>query len=171
MTTTGVKTRLLDGTQVLIKRYNVRSIGKAIKRWLKPSRAAKAWYAGVRFNELGILTPRPLAFYEKRFACLKTESYLVTQYVAGKEVGQCFADFSISQQQTVVQQLRRFLQTLRFMRTTHGDMKSSNFMWTERGVYCLDLDACRMWGHPKHHGYAWRKDVKRFEKNAYEKYM
>lgn len=170
-TTTVVKTRLADGSWVLVKRYNVRSIGKALKRWFKPSRASKAWLAGVRFNELGILTPRPLAFYEKRRGCLKTESYLITDYLEGEELGRSFADFPLSKQQTVVQHLQLFMQTLRHLRTSHGDMKSSNFMWTAQGLYCLDLDGCRLWGNPKVHRRATMKDVKRFLKNDYQKYQ
>lgn len=170
-TTTVFKTRLADGSTVLVKRYNVRSLGKAFKRWFKPSRASKAWYAGVRFNELGILTPRPLAFYEKRFGWLKTESYLITEYLDGEELGRCFKAFPLAKQQGIVQQLHNFLRALWLLRTSHGDMKASNFMWTEHGVYCLDLDGCRMWSHSQHHQHAWQKDVKRLAKNAYQKYQ
>lgn len=153
-------------TSLLIKRYNVRSLGKAMKRWFKPSRAYKAFLAAVRLVELGIATPQPLAYYEKRWGCFKHESYLLTEYVIGDDIGHSFATYSPTQQKAVLTYFQRFLRTLALLRTSHGDMKATNFLWAQHVLYALDLDACRHWSSRSGHRRALFKDRARFAKNV-----
>lgn len=164
-TTTVAKILLNNHSPLLIKRYNVRGWVKFFKRLLRPSRAKKAFWAGLRLHELGLPTPKPLAYCEKKWGLFKTESYLVMEYVPGQDVLQTFDTLPLRERQAIGQALQGFLHMLALLRTSHGDMKASNFVWLQHQLYSLDLDACRMWANPSQHRQALQKDEQRLKKN------
>ena len=164
-TTTVAKVVLSDDTVVMIKRYNVRSFAKGIKRLCRTSRARKSWDAGIRLRELGFLTPEPLALFEQRFGCFRGESYLICAFVAGEDLGHHFAHYPAFLQVVIYQQLLRILSLMKLLRMSHGDMKATNFLWHPAGIYLLDLDASRSWSNPAAHLCALTKDARRLAKN------
>lgn len=166
-TTTVVKTELADGSALLIKRYNVHSMTKLFKRLCRRSRAEKAWLAGIRLTELGFLTPQPLALFEKRIGFFRTESYLLTTFIDGEDIGSHIAHYPAFLQAVIVRQLTAWLTVMKLLRMSHGDMKATNFLWHPLGIYILDLDACRTWSNASRHRKALLKDAKRLAKNNF----
>lgn len=54
-------------------------------------RAWHSWREGNRLAFLGIATPTPLAVLEKRFFWLRSQNYLVTEYLPGPDIIERFA--------------------------------------------------------------------------------
>jgi serine/threonine protein kinase len=99
---------------------------------------------------LNIATPRPLAYIEQRRGLLVWQSYLVTEYVKGRELRNFLRDNKTSEEERSIamQEVKNLLNKLGKYRITHGDLKHSNILITESGPVLTDLDAMRVhrWG-------------------------
>jgi tRNA A-37 threonylcarbamoyl transferase component Bud32 len=139
----------LGGQQVVIKRYNMKSVWHFLKRCWRPSRAANAWRQGNLMNLLGIPTPAVLGFVEHRFGPFRKRAYLISEYVDhASELSQVYADEAPKEHE--LKQIRRIFNLMREYRLSHGDMKASNLLLTESGqVELIDLDAMQ------EHRYDW----------------
>jgi len=156
-----------EGHPLVIKRYNLKNSCHTIRRALRPTRAIVSWRNGNRLRFMGIMTPRPVAFLEKRWGPLRGRAYFITTYVAGESI------------QSVIQQnaddpdalkawvnlLLSPLEKLRQLRISHGDLKASNFLVANQQLHILDLDG--MQKHRSINGFrrAFRRDIKRLQEN------
>lgn len=155
----------LGGRQVVIKRYNMKSVWHLLKRCWRPSRAANAWRQGNLMNLLGIPTPEVLGFVEHRFGPFRQRAYLVSEYVEhASELSQVYTNEVPKEPE--LKQIRRIFSLMREYRLSHGDMKASNLLLTQSGqVELIDLDAMQ------EHRYDWTfqrafvRDQQRFMKN------
>ncbi len=151
--------------QVVIKRYNIKSIWHLLKRCWRPSRAANSWRQGNLMALLGIETPQVLGFVEQRFGPFRAKAYLVTEYLDNaSELSQVYKD-KVPVDSTL-KQVERIFALMRQYRISHGDMKASNLLLTETGqVALIDLDAmqehCYKWMFER----AFGCDQHRFLKN------
>lgn len=74
---------------IVVKRYNHKGFIHSLRHTIKKSRARRNWLHAHRLRELNITTPRPLAYIEQRKGLLVWKSYLVTEYIKGRN----FSDF------------------------------------------------------------------------------
>lgn len=146
-----------NGQDVVVKRYNHRGLIHSLRHTIKKSRARRNWLHAHRLRVLNIATPRPLAYIEQHRCMLVWKSYLVTEYVEGRELKLFLRDDEIGDEKraTVTQQVTDLLGKLGQYHITHGDLKHSNVLITESGPVLTDLDAMRV------HKWGWLFKVKR----------
>lgn len=132
----------VNDQQLVVKRYNWKGIGHALRRAFQISRASRCWKAAHLLLWCGIATPKPVAIVEERWGWLRGRAYWVTEYVAGEPLMTVW-DKRKEQQEYLLQQLQAILQTLDVWRIYHGDMKASNILLASDRFYLLDLDALR----------------------------
>ncbi len=132
-----------NGKDIVIKRYNNKGFFHSLRHTIKRSRARRCWLNAHRLTFLNIPTPQSLAYIEKRSGLLIVQSYIVTEYVAGKDIYNFLEDIKSSKQQydATIQQIRDILQALKQNNICHGDMKYLNIMATQNGPTLIDLDA------------------------------
>jgi len=106
---------------------------------------------------LNIATLRPLAYIEQRRGLLVWQSYLVTEYVKGRELKDFLRDDKTSEKKRsiVSQQVAELLDSLSKHKITHGDLKHSNILITEGGPVLIDLDGMKI------HKWKWVFKLKR----------
>ena len=130
------------GGTFVVKRYNIKSLGHAVSRLFRPSRAHRAWQNAHRLRFLGVSDALPRALVERRVGALRREAYLVMGKVEGRDLlslvgsaGECSDE--------VVGAVRRIFADLEHLGLVHRDTKASNFIVGPRGVTLIDLDAMR----------------------------
>ena len=140
-----------NGNDVVVKRYNHKGLIHSLRHTIKRSRARRSWLHAHRLEVLGVATPRPLAYIEERKNAIVWKSYLVTEYVEGRELKLFLRDeeIGVEARAAVNQQVTDMLRTLGRYHITHGDLKHSNVLITESGCALTDLDAMRV------HKWAW----------------
>jgi hypothetical protein len=115
----------------------------------------------------GIETAQPIAFMEKRIGPIRLVSYLVTQFIDGKNA----RDFFLSDREPadrrlkVAEKITDLIYRLGTLRIKHGDMKATNLAITDEQVYLLDLDALRQYKGNFSFNHLHRRDILRFLRN------
>jgi tRNA A-37 threonylcarbamoyl transferase component Bud32 len=152
---------------LVVKRYNLKSVWHALKRCVRPSRASISWRNAHRLMSLGIKTPKPIAFVERRFGPLRTEAFFITEYVDGINAYELFhAEVAKEISRTdLIKQFGRLFQMLADASISHGDAKATNFIITKDALSLVDLDAVREHRFRKRFMRAFRRDLNRFMQN------
>lgn len=158
----------LQGRSLVVKRYNVKSLGHWLKRFWRPSRAWHSWIAGNRLQLLGIATPQPLAVLERRWCWLRGRAYLITEYCGGQDIiarFQAFHDGSPPESDLLA--LDRLFAALLRERISHGDFKGHNLFWDDRQACwsLIDLDAMQQHCSARSFTRAYARDRARFLRN------
>jgi tRNA A-37 threonylcarbamoyl transferase component Bud32 len=154
--------------ELVVKRYNVKSVGHWLKRFWRPSRAWHSWVEGNRLQLLGIATPQPLAVVERRWCWLRGRAYLITEYCSGQDIIARFQAYhDNSPPESDLQALDRLFATLLRERISHGDFKGHNLFWDEYlGRWSLiDLDAMQQHRSARSFAKAYARDRARFLRN------
>ncbi len=154
--------------EYVLKRFNLRGPIHTCLHFGLKTRAHNCWQSGRQLIDLGIRTPRPLAFLEHRIGPLKTKSYVITDYVDGAPL-QDFLSARCDSPATALTLAIEFAEIWHQFtdhQITHGDMKATNFLVTrDRRIFVIDLDAMQhrraKSRFQKHH----QKDWDRFMKN------
>ncbi|MGN8261318.1 lipopolysaccharide kinase InaA family protein [Pseudomonas sp. SMSB3] len=133
----------VQGRSLILKRYNIKNTAHWFKRFWRPSRAWHSWIEGQRLMFLDIATPRPLAVLEQRVLGLRSRAYLVTEYLDGPDLSECFAPYvdSGDAPQEQLDALVQVMQQLIRERISHGDFKGHNLFWADGKWWLIDLDA------------------------------
>ena len=76
----------VNGKRIVIKRYNIKNFIHALKRCARNTRAWSSWRNAHRLESLGIPTPKPIAFLEKRWGSFRSNSYYITEYLEGTDL-------------------------------------------------------------------------------------
>ncbi|MBN2588497.1 MAG: hypothetical protein JXA96_01440 [Sedimentisphaerales bacterium] len=151
---------------IVIKRYNHKSLIHSLCHSVMNSRARKAWLYAQRLIMLGISTPKSLAYIERRRGFILWNSYIVTEYVEGRILYDVLNDKSISEshRESIQKQVETLLDKTWGLHITHGDLKHSNILITQNGPVLTDLDSMRV--HKLNLFYKLRqaKDVERFNR-------
>ena len=162
-TATVIKTQLA-GRDVVIKRYNIKSLWHFLSRCWRSSRAANSWLSANLLEFIGISTAKPLAFIEHRFGPIRRTAYFISEYRAADEMLVSYEDRMPTESET--QQIQQIFSQLRQMNIGHGDMKAQNLLVDEQGfIMLIDLDAMREYSNDKKGAIAHFRDKKRFLKN------
>lgn len=160
-------TRLrLNERQLVIKRYNIKSLGHWLRRFWRPSRAWHSWLAAHRLQFLDIATPAPLAMCESRFGPLRRRAWLVTEFCPGQDLLSLFdptgQELPAPEQR---QALLKVFSELARQRISHGDCKATNLLWHQGRVWLIDLDAMQAHSSEAAWRRAWAEDRARLIRN------
>lgn len=165
-TTVGLVT--VNGTEYVLKRYNIKNPMHGLRRMLRASRASRSWRSGLMLEMLGVTTARPLMMLERRQAwAIRRQSYILYELVKGRTVPEVLSSEDLDEQtrDRVFESFGQFLQVLRRYMISHGDLKASNFIFANDELVLLDLDATTRHASGPAFRRAFRKDLGRFLKN------
>jgi tRNA A-37 threonylcarbamoyl transferase component Bud32 len=139
------------GTDIVIKRYNHKSLYHSFRHTVKRSRARRNWLHANRLSLLDIPTPKPLAYLECKKGLLIWKSYYITQYVASQNLHVFLNDKELTEdrRQDMLIKVEKLLDKLTRNRITHGDLKQTNILITQDGPVLTDLDSMKI------HRYNW----------------
>ncbi|MBI9015789.1 MAG: hypothetical protein JEZ07_00875 [Phycisphaerae bacterium] len=163
----------VGGRKLVVKRYNMSSLIKIVRKQLPwpPSRIEVSWKNANMQCFAGILTPKPVAIYEKRFGPFKGSSYFITEYQPGDD---CLFQMIDQKDRNVPWRdamktfmagktledlepywhglLSNFIKLQKqfgYEQIIHGDLKATNFIDVDGQYSTIDLDAlhrCMSWG-------------------------
>ncbi len=152
----------IDNNPLVVKRYNTPTFLHRIKRLLRTSRAARTWYAAHLFQSIGLVTPEPIAFIEKRFGPFKSLAWYFYTYTEGTTLLDYFESGG-ELDDSIKQAVLNCFETLAQQRVSHGDMKATNILIHAGTLSFIDFDATS----DKEAGFEQRlgKDLQRFLKN------
>lgn len=157
----------IDGRDVVIKRYNLKTFWHVLKRLFFPTRAWHSWRNAHMLTMLGIATPAPLLMMERRFGPLRRVAWYVADHVEGVDVQSLLRDEPAGSAlwQETLEQFRQLFGVLREYAIVHGDTKATNFIRSGDALQVLDLDAMRQELDFRRFRRASAKDLQRFAKN------
>jgi len=156
----------------LLKRYNIKNISHDLRRifgrLLGHNRALNSWRFALILSLLGINTAKPMMMFERRvFRWIPRESYLLCEIIEGNTVAEIIEDESIdpNQKSAVISSFRDLFSAMAVCRISHGDLKATNFIFTEEKLTVLDLDAMKRHKDRMSFRKSFQKDVNRFINN------
>ncbi len=160
------QTELHDGW--LLKRYNTCGPLHTCRHLLLRTRAERCWKYGRLLCSAAVPTPQPLAFLEFRWGPLRTQSYVLTEYLPATTLREFVEqqDCDSLALETLARQFAAIWNQFGQLRLRHGDTKATNFLVTRDLRMCvIDLDG--MTSHPFDITFrtARRRDWNRFMKN------
>ncbi|MCK5311250.1 MAG: hypothetical protein KAJ62_04030 [Desulfobacteraceae bacterium] len=157
----------IDQTEVVIKRYNMKTIAHALRRAFKRTRAEHSWKFAHLLQEKGIHTPFPVAMKEKRLGPFRNKAYFIYEYVKGSTAFDYFhnSEVGYDDKSIIAEKIITMLDTLKSSMISHGDMKATNIIIHSNKPYLIDLDSMKT--HKSNHRFrrAWKKDMNRFMQN------
>lgn len=138
-----VATPTIGKSKFFIKRYNIKDGFDYFRKCpFRSSKAFRSLYYAQKFKEKGLLTPQPIALYEKRIGFLWTSTYLVFEYIEGKTLEDHFQNSNISheEKEKIVHKLGSHLETFYQNKWVHRDLTLRNLFIRENQIFILDLD-------------------------------
>ena len=156
------------GTNLVIKRYNIKSFWHFLNRMWRPSRAAISWANAHRLIILGLQTASPVAILEQRIlGFLRGKAYFLTEYVDAPDTDEFFKKTSNEKLRSEsVKQTVQLFYRLYLLKISHGDMKATNIKVLSDGKPLLiDLDSMQQHQYDFFAKNAHARDLRRFMQN------
>lgn len=165
--TTTVAVHQINGEKIVIKRYNIKDFWHGIKRSISRSRATKCWRNSHRLLSLDIATAKPIAMVERRIGPFRRESYYIYEYLPGELASDIFVRENLSSHlfDDYAKKIILLIKKLLLAKISHGDLKATNFVFSQGKVFFIDLDAMQTHRIPWICRYKKSKEVKRFLAN------
>ena len=155
--------------KLVCKRYNIKNAWHGLMRAFRDSRASRSWRNAHRLKRLFISTPQPLALIEQRFGPIRRKAWLLMPYIAGDSAYAFFRDKrKTNQQHIAVSQFVILFNKLLAAKVSHGDMKATNFIFSDDELFVIDLDSMQQHNNAADFATAFRKDMQRFMRNWQE---
>lgn len=126
-----VRTVSRDGLTLVVKRFKCPMwFQRVAYTWFRPTKARRAYEFALRFRNLGIDTPRPVAYVETREGGLFSRGYFVSE---GDFRPSCvpFGNGSGLEGEAMIAALARQLCDLHRLGILHGDLNLSNILYEE----------------------------------------
>jgi tRNA A-37 threonylcarbamoyl transferase component Bud32 len=158
----------IGDSKYVLKRYNMKGFWHRISRSLRPSRAHHSWRNALILKMLGIETPMPYLFMEKRIlGVFRSTAYYLSEWVDHENFGEEIDADTISDDrfELAVDLFRQMFSILSTYRISHGDTKASNFIIRDGEIVVLDLDSMKRHGAGKNFEEKRSKDLGRFRRN------
>ncbi len=155
--------RLLDGRPVVIKRYNIKNGLHALRRFWRPSRAWVSWRNAHHLQLLGLSTPPPVAFLERRIGPFRGRAWYISDHIEGEPLLGLFEQREPTAQEH--EGLADYFRLATREQLVHGDMKATNLFADGERVWILDLDAMRTVGRTARWRALFARDLARFARN------
>ena len=159
---------LLDNIDYVLKRYNLKTFWHGIKYLVKPSRASYSWRNASILEIMGINTPHPYFFYEERLLWVfKRRTFFLSEKIEAPHLLDFMnsSEFIPSEIENIITSFKEFFEILVYYQISHGDMKATNFIFHDRKLFVLDLDAMKRYRSRNLYNRAIRKDLDRFMRN------
>ncbi len=135
----------VNGKKLVVKRYNFKNLAKLLRKQLPypPGNIIVSWRNANMLRFSGILTPRPIAIYEKRIGPFKGNSYFITEYQEGADCWlQIFNHQDKSTQwSSMLNNFVKLQKQLGEEQIIHGDLKGTNFIDVGDQYSTIDLDS------------------------------
>ncbi|MFI4955975.1 MAG: lipopolysaccharide kinase InaA family protein [Gammaproteobacteria bacterium] len=129
---------------VVIKRYNMKSLLHFLKGLVRGSKAKRAWRNTHLCLSLGIPTPEPLAMIEKRFLYIPLQSYLVTRFAPGTRLDHMDVKaITPDMCEKMAAAIKQAFDLFASVQCYHGDLKASNWIWDGETMQLIDLDSLK----------------------------
>jgi tRNA A-37 threonylcarbamoyl transferase component Bud32 len=128
--------------QLFVKLYKKRKLGQKLKHILVPSQALSEWKKLRHFNKIGLASPKPLAFSEKRRFGLLDESCLIIEVIPSAiPLNQYFEkdDFKSGKKTRFILVLARFIRSLHDNNVFYKDLHSGNILVREKKEADVEL--------------------------------
>jgi tRNA A-37 threonylcarbamoyl transferase component Bud32 len=154
--------------ELVLKRYNLKSLTHWLKRFWRPTRAWHSWIAGHRLRVLGVPTPKPVAMLEERFGPFRGRGFLLAERAIGNDLVQACESEDVTH--AVAEQIASVLEIFTREKITHGDFKATNLLWGD-SLSVIDLDAVTWHRSEIQWVSAFEKDIKRLLRNWSEDSM
>jgi len=158
----------LDECDVVIKRYNVKSIWHFLRRFFRNTRAKESWHLSNKLNLFDIATAKPIAYLEKRFLFFASTSYFISEYVSNEHLGDYLSHHKneLDEVNQLIKRTSELLKNLAKLEITHGDLKITNILIDAMlRPILIDLDgACEHFSPSSLHR-AWYAEINRFLEN------
>ncbi len=158
----------VNGHDVVIKRYNIKSAWHGMGRALRQTRASISWANAHRLQLLDISTPKPVALFERRvFGFLRAHAFFLSEFVAAPDINVFFDETSDKQlRSAAVKHTVELFYRLYLLKLSHGDMKQTNIKMLSSGIPLLiDLDSMQQHKRTYFAEKAHVRDLKRFMRN------
>ncbi|MCK4744158.1 MAG: hypothetical protein KAT25_10080 [Sulfuriflexus sp.] len=152
--------------KLVCKRYNIKSAWHGLMRAFRVSRASRSWRNAYRLYALHIATPLPVGLVEQRFGPIRRKAWLFMPYIDGISAHGFFRDKTkIEQQHIAASQFATLFSKMVQAKLTHGDMKATNFIFSEDELFVIDLDSMQQHTSDASFAAAFRIDMQRFMRN------
>ena len=152
---------------LIIKRYNIKSIWHCIKMQFIKSRGKNSWQVSNTFQLLNLPCPKPLFYFEKRFLFFRLSSYFAMERIDGVNI--------VSYQESVqdkhqIEHLKKnifkLFNKLNHYKFIHGDFKKTNiFVDDKKKLIMIDFDKSFFSMSQSIYNYKQKKQVARFLSN------
>lgn len=132
----------MDGRKIVIKRHNYKSVWHRLRRYFRPTRAAKNWAMSEILLDNHIWVPLPVAYVETRIGLLRGKSFFIYEYVEGI-MGEEYFKQNINTPDRVEQGIDLVLELIKQIKKIgfiHGDIRMSNLIFKDDRICLLDLD-------------------------------
>ena len=149
------------GCQV-VKRYKVQGVWHWLRLCFLLSPARRSWQNSHLLESLGIQTIAPDFFLERRLGPLHTRSYLVYPFIPSEDARTVLSRADKEDRPFLIQSLMNMLLCLRGTMVSHGDLRATSILMTERGPLLLDMDAVVLYSSRRRFARAFGKDISRF---------
>jgi tRNA A-37 threonylcarbamoyl transferase component Bud32 len=167
---TVIKT-VLDKQDVVIKRYNMKSIWHFLRRMFRSTRAEESWHLSHKLNLFDIAAAKPIAYFEKKFLFFSSASYFVSEYIGSENLGDSLTRHA-NDRETISKLVKRtaeLLKNLAKLEITHGDLKVTNILIdSSLRPILIDLDGAKEHFSQASLHRAWRAEIRRFLRNFAE---
>ena len=157
----------VNGKFLVIKRYNIKNFIHALKRCPRNTRAWTSWRNAHRLELLGIPTPKPIAFLERRWGPFRSTSYYISEYIDGTDLYRRITSDKTKKINIEALSISfgEVLKSLADANMSHCDFKATNFIVAGKNLYIIDIESMR------EHSSRWslrrslKRDYRRFMKN------
>lgn len=152
--------------KLVCKRYNIKNAWHGFMRAFRASRASCSWRNAHRLHALHIETPLPIALVEQRFGPIRRKAWLFMSYIDGTSAHDFFRDGShAGQRHIAASQFALLFSKMVQARLSHGDMKATNFIFSDDELFVIDLDSMQQHNSDASFVAAFRVDMRRFMQN------
>lgn len=157
----------IDSKYFILKRYNLKSKWHALRRCLRPSRAATSWTLAQRLHLMNIPTAKPIAFIENRFLGFRGKSYFIMEFIDGPTAKDFFESQSINPNTVeIAKKIISIFLNLAKVCLTHGDLKATNILIQDNDFpVIIDLDGMQEHSSRLKLKKAFKQEIARFMKN------
>jgi tRNA A-37 threonylcarbamoyl transferase component Bud32 len=133
----------LGGTDVVVKRYNIKNWRHALRRAFSRSRASRSWENAHALRAYHIRTPEPLVMIEQRTGPIRRRAWFITRVAEGTGANEFFNGREMPEIKSDMRRLADLVSAFGENDLVHGDMKATNFLLSAQAVQVIDLDSMR----------------------------
>ncbi len=155
------------GRKLVVKRYNLKSLGHRLNRALRRTRAAYSWENAHRLEFCGVGTPKPLGLVEERIGPFRGRAWFLSEFAEGPDIDAFLAEpgTTVEAGTAMLNKIGLVFRGLRDLRISHGDMKAKNILVHAGEPMLIDLDAMRQHRFGRAYLRQARRDRARFLRN------